>query len=326
VDLEVPAHAEIVLEGFVDPKERRREGPFGDHTGYYSLARDYPIFHLTALTHRRNPIYPSTIVGRPPQEDSTFGKLVHELFGPLVPKVMRGVKALHAVDAAGVHPLLLAIGSERYVPWAKQTQPMEVLTQALGILGQGQTSLAKYLLIAAEQDAPPSIDDVPAFFAHVLERMDPARDWRFITNTTIDTLDYSGTALNQGSKVIVAGVGAKRRTLGKKSPIPGVLCVKEAPRESPEGFPVVVVCDDPDFTTRTLNNCLWITFTRSNPTADIRGIGEFVENKAWGCRGSIVIDARTKPHHAPVLEEDPVVTARIEPFFQRGGPLSKWGV
>src|SRR5581483_1747331 len=156
-------------------------------------------------------------------------------------------------------------------------------------LGQGQTSLAKYLFMAAENDAPPDIHDIPKFFAHVLERMDPMRDWHFITNTTIDTLDYSGTALNEGSKVIVCGVGKPKRTLQVRSPIPGVLCVKDPPRENLDGFPIVVVCDDPELASRTLDNLLWITFTRSNPAADIRGIGERVENKAWGCTGSIVI-------------------------------------
>lgn len=323
---DVHVEADFVIRGWVDPLETKPEGPFGDHLGYYSLVHDFPVLHVEAITHRADAVWPFTVVGRPPQEDSTFGRLVHELFGPLVPKVMHGVKAIHAVDASGVHPLLLAIGSERYVPWAKETQPMEVLTQALGILGQGQTSLAKYLFIAAANDSPPDIHDIPAFFAHVLERMDPLRDWHFITNTTIDTLDYSGTALNQGSKVIVAGVGAPKRKLHVRSPIPGVLCAKEAPKENLDGFPVVVVCDDPEFTARSLDNLLWVTFTRSNPAADIRGIGERIENKAWGCTGSVVIDARIKPHHAPVLEEDPAILERIERLFRRGAPLAKWGV
>jgi len=110
--------------------------------------------------------------------------------------------------------------------------------------------------------------------------------------------------------------------LKQQGPVPGILCVKQAPTESPEGFPVVVVCDDPDFTARTLDNLLWVTFTRSNPAADIHGIGERVENKAWGCAGSVIIDARIKPHHAPVLEEDPNVN--IDRFFRGGAPLAKW--
>lgn len=321
---DVHAEADFVIRGWIDPHETKPEGPFGDHLGYYSLAHDFPVLHVESITHRADAVWPFTVVGRPPQEDTSFGKLVHELFGPLVPKVMRGVKALHAVDAAGVHPLLLAIGSERYVPYATERKPQEVLTQALGILGQGQTSLAKYLFIADDRDSPPDIKDIPAFVAHVLARMDPRSDWRFITNTTIDTLDYSGTGLNAGSKVIVAGVGEPKRKLERRTPIPGVLCAKQAPARDEPGFPLVIVCDDPEFTSRTLENLLWVTFTRSNPAVDITGIGERVENKAWGCTGTVIIDARSKPHHAPVLEEDPKVLERIEPLFVRGGPLAKW--
>jgi 4-hydroxy-3-polyprenylbenzoate decarboxylase len=321
----VHADADFCIRGWVDPLETKREGPFGDHLGYYSLAHDFPVLHVQSVTHRADAVWPFTVVGRPPQEDTTLGALIHELTAPLVPKVMPGVKAIHAVDAAGVHPLLLAIGSERYVPWSKERRPMETITQALGLLGQGQTSLAKYLFIAAHEDSPPDVRDVAAFLAHVLERTDPMRDWHFLGNTTIDTLDYSGSGLNMGSKVIVCGVGAKRRTLARKGPIPGVLCVKSASEPIPEGFPLVIVCDDPEFASRTLDNLLWVTFTRSNPASDVSGVGEFVRDKSWGCTGSVIIDARRKPHHAPVLEEDPGVERRVDRLFQRGGPLARWG-
>lgn len=320
----VHADADFVIRGFVDPFETKPEGPFGDHLGYYSLTHPYPVLHVEAVTRRADAVWPFTVVGRPPQEDTTFGELVHRMLGPLVPKVMPGVREIHAVDAAGVHPLLLAIGSERYVPWEPALAPKEVLTQALGLLGQGQTSLAKYLFIASGGDDPPSAKDVAAFVAHVLERMDPGRDWRFLTHTTMDTLDYTGAGMNEGSKVIVAGVGPKRRDLARRGPIPGVLCAREAPRASPDGFPLVVLCDDPEFAERTLDNLLWVTFTRSNPAADVRGYAERVADKAWGCEGSVIVDARSKPHHAPVLEEDPDVSRRVGRLFSRGGPLARW--
>src|SRR5262249_22852211 len=124
-----------------------------------------------------NPIWPYTCVGRPPQEDTTFGALIHELTGPLIPTVLPGVKAVHAVDAAGVHPLLLAIGSERYVPYERPTRPMELLTQANAILGQGQMSLAKYLWIVAQEDELKlDIHDVESFLRHALRRVDWSTD------------------------------------------------------------------------------------------------------------------------------------------------------
>jgi 4-hydroxy-3-polyprenylbenzoate decarboxylase len=187
-------------------------------------------------------------VGRPPQEDSIFGQLIHELTGPVIPTVLAGVHAVHAVDAAGVHPLLLAIGSERYWPFAQQTRPQELLTQSNAILGQGQLSLAKFLLIVAKSDAPTlDIHDVAAFLRHVLERADWARDLHFQTETTIDTLDYSGGELNAGSKLVIAAVGPKRFDLATELPgelrlpdgfrnprvvLPGVLAV-EGPRCEP---------------------------------------------------------------------------------------------
>ena len=123
------------------------EGPFGDHLGYYSLQHEFPCLRVARVTCRDDAIWPFTVVGRPPQEDTVFGQLIHELTQPIIPTVIPGVQAVHAVDAAGVHPLLLAIGSERYVPYEANRMPRELLTQANAILGQGQMSLAKYLLI-----------------------------------------------------------------------------------------------------------------------------------------------------------------------------------
>ncbi len=356
--LPIAVDADFAIVGYVDPDHQKPEGPFGDHLGYYSLAHDFPVLRVQRIYHREGAIWPFTVVGRPPQEDSVFGALIHELTGPVIPTVLPGVKAVHAVDATGVHPLLLAIGSERYTPYAKRSAPQELLTQANAILGQGQLSLAKYLFIAATEDDPRlDIHDTSAFLQHVLARVDFTRDLHFQTRTTIDTLDYSGAGLNQGSKVVIAAVGQPRRVLPSTIPaglhlpdgfadarlcLPGVLAVR-GPACLPEAsgaadgfarfcgsfdeadpinqFALVVIVDDSEFTARNLNNFLWVTFTRSNPAVDIRGIGAFTQHKHWGCRGALLIDARRKPHHAPPLIEDREVTQRVDRLFASGGPL-----
>ncbi|MBN9121299.1 MAG: UbiD family decarboxylase [Planctomycetes bacterium] len=220
IPLPLPAEADFVICGRIDPTRTRPEGPFGDHLGYYSLTHDFPVMSVEAVYHRPGAIWPFTVVGRPPQEDTTFGALIHELTGPVIPTVIPGVHAVHAVDAAGVHPLLLAIGSERYVPYATTRRPQELLTLANAILGQGQLSLAKYLFVVAKEDAPGlDIHDIPAFFRHLLERFDPESDLHFQTRTTVDTLDYSaGMGLNAGSKLVIAAAGPKRRDLGTTVP------------------------------------------------------------------------------------------------------------
>jgi 4-hydroxy-3-polyprenylbenzoate decarboxylase len=356
--LPILADADFCITGTIDPTKQLSEGPFGDHLGYYSLAHDFPVLRVEHVYHRHGAIWPFTVVGRPPQEDTSFGELIHELTGPVIPTVVPGVSAVHAVDAAGVHPLLLVIGSERYVPYAERRQPQELLTQANAILGQGQMSLAKYLLIVDRQDDPQlDIHDVAGFLQHVLARFDPMRDLHFQTRTTIDTLDYSGTGLNEGSKVVVAAAGPPRRTLPNEIPshlrlpdgfasprvcLPGVLAIESPPHESLEGrsagslrtfceqftvddainrFPLVVLVDNSEFVARTLNNFIWTTFTRSNPAVDIDGVAACCEHKHWGCRGSLVIDARAKSHHAPPLVEDPAITRRVDALAARGGPL-----
>ncbi|TFG89247.1 MAG: UbiD family decarboxylase, partial [Gemmatimonadales bacterium] len=203
-----PAEADFCLVGHIDPQRTLPEGPFGDHLGYYSLAHDFPVMTVEQVYHRPDAIWPFTTVGRPPQEDTTFGALIHELTGTLIPELIPGVRAIHAVDAAGVHPLLLALGSERYVPYEAASAPRELLTQANALLGQGQLSLAKYLLIADGAAAPQlDLHDIAGFLRHLLERVDWTRDLHFQTRTTIDTLDYSGSGLNQGAKVVIAAAG-----------------------------------------------------------------------------------------------------------------------
>lgn len=355
------ADADFCISGTVHPSKMLPEGPFGDHLGYYSLAHDFPVLTVDNVYHRKDAIWPFTVVGRPPQEDTVFGQLIHDLTGPIIPTVIPGIHAVHAVDAAGVHPLMLAIGSERYTPFQQKHEPAELLTQANAVLGQGQMSLAKYLLIVDREDDPDlDIHNIESFLCHLLKRVDWRRDLHFQTRTTIDTLDYSGSGLNQGSKVVMAAVGPAVRELpgsiegdlrlpdGFSEPkvcLPGVLAIR-GPSYAADAsgsdvavekfcngfrddaainrFPLIVIVDESDFTARTLSNFLWVVFTRSNPAADVYGIGASTHQKHWGCRGSLVIDARIKPHHAPPLVEDTEVTKKIDALATRGGPLAKY--
>jgi 4-hydroxy-3-polyprenylbenzoate decarboxylase len=359
----VSADADFVITGTVHPHAVKPEGPFGDHLGYYSLVHDFPVMEVSRVYHRKDAIWPFTVVGRPPQEDTSFGALIHELTGAAIPQEIPGVRAVHAVDAAGVHPLLFAIGSERYTPFERERRPQELLTLANHILGKNQLSLAKYLFICAGEDDPAlDIHDVGGFLQHVLRRIDPTRDVHFYTRWTIDTLDYSGTGLNEGSKVAIAAAGEPRRTLWTAVPpgfrlpgpfrdarlaLPGVVAVGAPPYVDGEqtareiglldgalrgealaaagaalnGLPLIVLCDDASFTAATVDNLVWVTFTRSNPSHDIHGVGAFTEHKHWGCTGPLVIDARSKPHHAPPLIEDPAVERRVDRLGAAGGPL-----
>ena len=356
--LPIYAEADFCITGTIDPGQLLPEGPFGDHLGYYSTAHDFPVLNVDGVYHRDGAVWPFTVVGRPPQEDTSFGEIIHEITGPIIPSVIPGVHAVHAVDAAGVHPLLLAVGSERYVPFAEERKPQEILTCANAILGEGQLSLTKYLLIVAQEDDPQlDVNDVPGFFTHLLRRVDWQNNLHFQTRTTIDTLDYTGSGLNAGSKLVIAAAGPTRRELpteidtpldlpaGFRDPrvcLPGVLAI-QAPAFSPgddgtdpaienfcracdashpiNAFPLIVAVDDSEFTARTLDNFLWVTFTRSDPAADVYGIESFTHQKHWGAKGALVIDARIKPHHAPPLIEDPQVTKRVDQLAAPGGPL-----
>jgi 4-hydroxy-3-polyprenylbenzoate decarboxylase len=361
-ELPIPAEADFCIQGEIDPHRLLPEGPFGDHLGYYSLAHDFPVLKVEQVWHRPDAVWPFTTVGRPPQEDTVFGTFIHELTAPMVPKVFNGVREVHAVDAAGVHPLLLAVGSERYVPYAAERQPQELITCGLSLLGTTQTSLAKYVFIVAGEDDPHlSAQRIPRFFKHILERADFSRDLHFITRTTMDTLDYTGISLNQGSKVILSACGKPRRELGAEMPrdfslpagfgearlfAPGILVLSgprhAQPRDTAdpamealaahlannrawakrlERFPLIAVVDDAAFSAANWDNFLWVTFTRSDPATDLYGVDSFTHCKHWGCHGSLIVDARLKSFHAPALETDPGVEQRVDALGAKGGPL-----
>ncbi|MGB0882613.1 MAG: UbiD family decarboxylase [Vicingaceae bacterium] len=339
----IATEADFVITGEIHPNDTKPEGPFGDHLGYYSLTHEFPVLKVHKVYHRENAIWPFTVVGRPPQEDTQFGALIHKLAGSAIQTEIPGLHEVNAVDAAGVHPLLLAVGSERYTPYQKVKQPQELLTIANHILGKGQLSLAKYLFISNKADNPDlSCDDIEAHLTHILERVDWTRDIHFQTKTTIDTLDYSGTGINQGSKVVIAAVGDKKRELLGFNPneksgtvIPGVIAMEaqsfttyeeaaieietlssSLESENLDGIMLIVLTDDGNFLEENLNNFLWTTFTRSNPAKDIYGVDSFTEHKHWGCNGPLIIDARKKPHHAPDLIKDINVEKRIDEILK----------
>lgn len=352
----ISADADFVITGTVMPHDNKPEGPFGDHLGYYSLKHPFPLLKVHNVYHRKDAVWSFTVVGRPPQEDTSFGALIHEITGSALPQEIPGLKAVNAVDAAGVHPLLFAIGSERYTPYLKERKPQEILTIANHILGKNQLSLAKYLFIAAQEDDPNlNVNDIGSFLNHVLQRIDLTRDLHFYTKTTIDTLDYSGDGLNSGSKLAVTIAGDIKRELWTELPegftlprpfvnfkmvMPGVLAVEvpanirtsdmplmleilqeELAEVELGGLPLMVLCDNAAFIAQNINNFVWVTFTRSNPSHDIYGINEFTDHKHWGCNGPLIIDARIKPHHAPVLEKDPEVEKLVDKMGEQGGAL-----
>ena len=356
----ISADADFVITGEVFPNENKPEGPFGDHLGYYSWTHDFPLMKVKNVYHKRDAIWPFTVVGRPPQEDTQFGAMIHEITGKAIKQEIPGLIEVNAVDAAGVHPLLLAVGSERYTPYLDTIQPQEILTIANHILGTGQLSLAKYVFIAdQDRERKVSAYNEYDYFQYFLSRVNWERDLHFQTKTSIDTLDYSGTGLNEGSKLVLACAGIQKRKLGEEFTnirahsvfkdyaliAPGILAFSGLPfvdyksaeyeieqfcnsltqnnsHDILNSFPLIIICDDVNFLNHQFKNFLWVTFTRSNPSHDIYGVGSSNEHKHWGCKGPLIIDARKKPHHAPELVKDAVMERRVDKLFEAGGSLA----
>lgn len=348
--------ADFVITGEVYPNENKPEGPFGDHLGYYSLQHDFPLMKVHKVYAKQNAIWAFTVVGRPPQEDTSFGQLIHEMTGSAIQNEVPGLKEINAVDAAGVHPLLLAIGSERYTPYAQTKQPAELLTIANHVLGTGQLSLAKFLFITADDANKLTTHNIQDYLYFILQRIDLSRDVHFYTKTSIDTLDYSGESLNSGSKVVLAAYGDVKRELATEVPnclnelkhfeyaklvMPGIVAIQTSKFSTYENaihelenlneqlstfneqlstLPFIIVCDDADFVSKTLNNFLWVTFTRCNPSHDVCGLNSVTKYKHWGC-STLIFDARIKPHHAPPVLKDEAVEKKIDKIFEKGGSL-----
>ncbi|MDX1645032.1 MAG: UbiD family decarboxylase, partial [Thermoanaerobaculia bacterium] len=281
----IMAAAEMALVGRVEPGVRRPEGPFGDHYGYYSLVHDYPVFSVDAWCHRRDAIYPATVVGKPRQEDFYIGDLLQELLSPLFPLVMPGVVDLWSYGETGYHSLAAAVVRERY--------EREAMASAFRILGEGQLSLTKFLLVL---DRPIDLSDFPAVLEHLLERTQPETDLFVFSNLSMDTLDYTGPRVNEGSKGVWLGLGDPVRRLPREfraEVLPagvsevhvfcgGCLVVGGPPKGEDPGaaerlasapafadWPLVVLTDEPARAARSPINFLWTTFTRFEPAADV---------------------------------------------------------
>ncbi len=306
----IPAEAEFAIVGAVPPHERRPEGPFGDHYGYYSLTHDFPVFHVDHVWHRKDAIYPATVVGKPKQEDYYLAEFLVRLLSPFFPLVMPGIRSLWTYPETGVHPLAAAVVRESYA--------REALGTAFRILGEGQLSLTKFLILT---DQPVDLGDFPRLLEAVLERFDPRKDLFVFDHTAHDTLDYTGPRLNHGSKAVLLGVGEPVRELPgayEDGPLPGIrdakpycrgcLVVAGAPfRDDPQlgerlaaqlaerssPWPLVVLVDDASVADGQ-TPFLWTVFTRFNPAGDIHAVREIGYHHI-GYRLPIVIDARMKP-------------------------------
>ncbi len=333
------ASAEIALVGHVPPGERRPEGPFGDHYGYYSLRHDYPVFRVERLCRRRDAIFPATVVGKPRQEDFFIGDLLQELLSPLFPLVMPGVVDLWSYGETGYHSLAAAVVRERY--------KRESMASAFRVLGEGQLSLTKFLLVL---DRPVDLRDFRATLEHLLARTRPQTDLYVFSNLSMDTLDYTGPAVNEGSKGIWLGLGDPVRDLPRQfrpavPPPPDVTDVRvfcggclvvggppaaADPSAGPrlaahpafEGWPLLVLTDEPARAAASPMNFLWTTFTRFEPAADVHAAATRVVRHHVVHEPPVLIDARRKPGFPDEVSCDPgtaaLVTRRWKEYFPSG--------
>ena len=326
--------ADFCIYGSIPPKERMLEGPFGDHYGYYSLAHEYPFLDVEHIFHRRDAVFPATVVGRPPQEDHFIAIYLQEILAPLFPVVMKGVKDVFAYEESGVHSLAGALVRERY--------HREAFTACMRVLGEGQLSLTKVLLAT---DADLDLRDFRTVFQHVLARCDFRTDLHIMGNISMDTLDYSGPAINQGSKAIFLGLGDARFELADQAPsvfgnadfgiarcfCPGALVVKgpaytegnkDAARllAQPEiqGFRLVLLHDDPEAATASPQAFLWHIFTRFEPAGDIYGQYR-VKRLHLAFEAPLVIDCRMKPGYPDVLVPDEQTVAEVDAIWDQLG-------
>jgi len=333
------ASAEIALVGHVPPKVRQPEGPFGDHYGYYSLRHDFPVFRVEKLCRRRDAIYPATVVGKPRQEDFFIGDLLQGLLSPLFPLVMPGVVDLWSYGETGYHSLAAAVVKERY--------RREAMASAFRILGEGQLSLTKFLLVT---DQPVDLRDFRATLEHVLARTSPETDLYVFSNLSMDTLDYTGPAVNEGSKGVWLGLGHPVRELPREfrpeAPPPpevtdvrvfcgGCLVIGGPPAsEDPgaglrlaahpafRGWSLLVLTDEPKRAAASPMNFLWTTFTRFEPAADVHAAATRVVRHHVVHEPPVLIDARMKPSFPKEVSCDPdtaaLVTRRWRAYFPSG--------
>jgi len=329
------AEADIAIVGHVPPSERRPEGPFGDHYGYYSLTHDYPVFHADAVFHRKDAIATATVVGKPRQEDFFIGDYLQELLSPLFPLVMPAVQDLWSYGETGFHSLAAAVVKDRY--------SREALSAGFRILGEGQLTLTKFLLLT---DTPQNLRDFKPLLEHVLERVDWRRDLHVFSQTAFDTLDYASGKINHGSKAILLGLGEKKRELpaefrGELPPnvrsaepfCRGCLVVEADSYEAqPDlaksiaasgkfaGWEMIVIHDRIEYA-RSADKFLWATWTRFDPARDIYSADTRLESNHVSYSAPCVIDARMKPWYPKEVEPHPdtvkLVDGRWSEYFPK---------
>lgn len=337
--LPLVAEAEFAVVGQVPPRTRRPEGPFGDHYGYYSLQHDYPILEATHLFHRKDAIFPATVVGKPPQEDLFLGNYIQELMAPLSALVMPSIKAIWSYGETGYHCLSCIQVQQRY--------PREAMKFAFRILGEdgGQLALTKFLLVV---DRGLELADFRQVLEYVLERAQLETDLFVLANLAMDSLDYSGPAINEGSKGILLGVGEKKRDLprafsgdlpgGARSVAPycgGALTVAGPTyAEDPDyaatlakdpavaDWPLVFLVDHTGIVERNVT-FLWSTFTRFEPAADIHAAQTRLVRHHPCYTPPVVFDCRMKPGYPDELVADETtvktVSRRWKEYFPAGG-------
>ena len=332
------ADAEFALIGEVPAGERRPEGPFGDHYGYYSLRHDYPVFRVRRMARRSRAIYPATVVGKPRQEGFYIGDLLQELLSPLFPLVMPAVERLWSYGETGYHSLAAAVVRQRY--------KREAMASAFRILGEGQLSLTKFLLVT---DRAVDLTDFPRTLQHILERTHPETDLYVFSNLSMDTLDYTGPVVNEGSKGVWLGLGDPVRELPRAFSAvelpqgvtevrvfcPGCLVVGgPAAADDPgaaarcaahpafAGWPLLVLTDEPRRAAASPMNFLWTTFTRFEPAADVHAAATRVVRHHIAYELPVLIDARLKPGFPKELSCDEetaaTVTRRWREYFPGG--------
>jgi len=328
--LRLLSEADFVISGSVPPKLRKPEGPFGDHYGYYSLVHDYPVIEVRDIFHRRDAVYPATVVGKPRQEDFFIGDYLQELLSPLFPLVMPAVVDLWSYGETGFHSLAAAVVKERYA--------REALGAGFRILGEGQLSLTKFLMLT---DEPQDLRDFRSLFEHVLARVNWETDFFIFDRTSFDTLDYASGKINHGSKAMLVGVGdavreLKREFSGelpkgvrKAKPFCGGCLVLEAEAYASDNDLALRIADDPAFSgwqvvvlhdslsyADSADKFLWATWTRFNPSTDIHSAGSRLENNHICYEAPMFIDARMKPWYPDEVEPAPETVALVD---------GKWG-
>ena len=318
------AQCEFAIQGYAKPHERRLEGPFGDHYGYYGMAHEFPTLHIESIYHRKRAIYPATVVGKPIQEDYYIGNYLQKLLHPLIPMVMPSVVALWSYPESGFHPLAAAQIKERY--------EKEALTTAFRILGEGQLALTKFLLLT---DEAVDLTDCKAVLETVLSKCSFDDGFYLFTNTSNDTLDYTGPRLNKGSKAVLLGVGPEKRKLPEHlSAMPpqpianavvfckGVLVIDgdfdayditcATTHELFRNWPLIILVDNARQATSSSLEFLWTVFTRFEPQSDIYPRKTSVFRHHTGYEFPLLIDARMKSRYPKEAIVDPATKELVE--------------